>query len=94
MYGTVAKMRVKPENREAIKQVMAAQMQGAQPAGYIRSSVLTENDGDVQWLFVVFEDRASYDANANDPAQHERYTAFRALMEADPEWHDGTIEEE
>ena len=32
-------------------------------------------------------------ANADDPAQNERYTAFRALMEADPEWHDGTIEE-
>ncbi|HLB39099.1 MAG TPA: antibiotic biosynthesis monooxygenase [Actinomycetota bacterium] len=93
MYGTVAKMRVKPENQETVKKVMDAQMEGAQPAGYLRSLVLSENDSDVQWLFVVFEDRASYDANASDPAQHERYMEFRALMEADPEWHDGTIEE-
>ena len=93
MYGTVAKMRVKAENVEAVRKVMATQMEGSQPAGYIQSYVLSENDSDSQWLFVVFEDRASYDANANDPAQHERYTAFRALMEADPEWHDGANEE-
>jgi len=93
MYGTVAKMQIKAENVEAVRKVMADQMAEAQPAGYVRSYVLSENGSDTQWLFVVFEDRASYDANANDPAQHERFTAFRALMEADPEWHDGTIEE-
>ena len=31
--------------------------------------------------------------NADDPAQHERYVAMRALLAADPEWHDGAIEE-
>ena len=41
----------------------------------------------------MFEDKASYMANADDPAQNERYMEFRALMEADPEWHDGAIEE-
>jgi quinol monooxygenase YgiN len=93
MYGTVAKMRIKPENVEAVRKVMASQMESAQVAGYIRSYVLSENDSDTQWLFVVFEDKASYTANADDPAQNERYMEFRALMEADPEWHDGTIEE-
>ena len=93
MYGTVAKMRVKAENVDAVRKVMAAQMEGAKPAGYIQSYVLSENDGDTQWLFVMFEDKASYMANADDPAQNERYMEFRALMEADPEWHDGTIEE-
>ena len=93
MYGTVAKMRVKAENVDAVRKVMAAQMEAAKPAGYIRSYVLSENDSDTQWLFVMFEDKASYMANADDPAQNERYMEFRALMEADPEWHDGTIEE-
>jgi quinol monooxygenase YgiN len=93
MYGTVAKMRVKAENVDAVRKVMSAQMEGAKPAGYIRSYVLSENDSDTQWLFVMFEDKASYMANADDPAQNERYMEFRALMEADPEWHDGTIEE-
>ena len=93
MYGTVAKMRVKAENVDAVRKVMAAQMEGSQPAGYIRSFVLSENDSDTQWLFVMFEDKASYMANADDPAQNERYMEFRALMEADPAWHDGAIEE-
>ena len=93
MYGTVAKMRVKAENVDAVRKVMAAQMEGAKPAGYIQSYVLSENDSDTQWLFVMFEDKASYMANADDPAQNQRYMEFRALMEADPEWHDGTIEE-
>ena len=93
MYGTVAKMRVKADNVDAVRKVMAAQMEGAKPAGYIQSYVLSENDSDTQWLFVMFEDKASYMANADDPKQNERYMEFRALMEADPEWHDGMIEE-
>ena len=93
MYGTCAKMRVKKENVETLQKVMDAQMQGDPVPGYIRSYVLSENDSDVQWVFVVFEDRASYDRNADDPAQHERFVEMRALLEADPEWHDGMIQE-
>jgi quinol monooxygenase YgiN len=91
MYGTVAKVRVKPENREPLRKLTEGEDYG-QVDGYISSSVLYENDSDVTWLFVTFRDRASYDANANDPAQNERYMAMRALMDADPEWHDGEIE--
>ncbi len=93
MYGTVAKMQVKPENRETIKKVMDAQMEGRTVPGYVGSYVLMENDSDVNWLFVMFEDKASYEANADDPAMHEQYMEYRALLEADPEWHDGTIAE-
>jgi hypothetical protein len=31
-------------------------------------------------------------ANADDPVQDADYREYRALMEADPEWHDGEIE--
>ena len=92
MYGTCAKMRVKAENVEALQKVMADQMSEPVP-GYQRSYVLSENESEDFWLFVIFDDRASYDKNANDPAQHERYTAMRALLEADPERHDGTVME-
>jgi quinol monooxygenase YgiN len=90
MYGTVAKTRVKPENREALQKVTAGQDYGSIP-GYVSSYVLYENDSDVAWLLAIFEDRASYDKNADDPAQHERYVEYRALMEEEPEWHDGEI---
>jgi len=34
---------------------------------------------------------ATYDANADDPKQHEMYLKYRALLEEEPEWHDGEI---
>jgi quinol monooxygenase YgiN len=91
MYGTVARMHVKPENREPLRTLSQGQDYD-QVEGYVTSYVLFENDTDVAWLLAVFSDRASYDANANDPAQHERFMQMRALMDADPEWHDGEIE--
>ena len=92
MYGTCARMRVKAENVETLQKVMDEQMSVPVP-GYVKSYVLSENDSDAHWLFVIFEDRASYDKNADDPAQNERYMAMRGLLEADPEWHDGMIVE-
>ena len=59
MYGTCARMVLKPENREKMQ--------------------------------AIFEDRATYDANADDPKQHEMYVKYRALLEEEPEWHDGEI---
>lgn len=92
MYGTVARTRVKPENRDKLRAVFARQMEDAPIPGIVASYTLWENDGDVAWLFAVFEDRATYERNADDPAQHERYLEYRALMEEEPEWHDGEIE--
>lgn len=91
MYGTVAKTRVKPENRAALRELFEAQAY-EEVDGFVASYTLWENDGETAWLVAVFRDRESYERNAEDPAQHERYVAYRALMEADPEWHDGEIE--
>lgn len=90
MYGTVARTRVKPEQREDLVKLMERQKYD-DVAGFVDSYMLYENDSDVVWLFAIFEDRESYDRNADDPAQNERYTEYRALMEDDPEWHDGEI---
>lgn len=90
MYGTCARTTVKSENREALRAVFARQP--ADTDGYIGAYTLFENDSDVIWMFAIFRDRESYDRNANDPRQHEQYTAYRALMEDEPEWHDGEIE--
>jgi quinol monooxygenase YgiN len=92
MYGTVARTRVKPENREALQKVFSSRTEGQMPPGYRAGYLLFENDSDVAWLLAVFDDRASYDANADDPEQHQMYVEYRALMEEEPEWHDGRIE--
>jgi quinol monooxygenase YgiN len=92
MYGTVAKMSVKAENVEALRELMDRQMKERTIPGYIASYALRENGTDTTWLFVMFEDKASYEANADDPAMDAQYREYRALLEADPEWHDGEIE--
>ncbi len=92
MYGTVARTRVKAENHDALRKIFEQQTAGGAPAGFVSGHTLFENDSDVVWLFAVFSDKASYEANADSPAQHEQYLAYRALMEDEPEWHDGEIE--
>ena len=92
MYGTVARIRVKPENREAFRKVTEGQGYD-EVAGFVTSYVLFENDGDTAWLFAIFTDHEAYERNADDPAQHERYLEYRALLEDEPEWHDGEIEQ-
>ncbi|MBI4493776.1 MAG: hypothetical protein HY690_13370 [Chloroflexi bacterium] len=37
----------------------------------------------------IFSDRASYEANANDPEQDKWYRRMRDHLEADPIWEDG-----
>ena len=91
MYGTVAKTRVKAENRDKLREVMGKQTAANVP-GFVAGYMLYENDSETAWLFAIFEDRATYDRNADDSAQNERYVEYRALMEADPEWRDGEIE--
>jgi quinol monooxygenase YgiN len=90
MYGTVARMVVKPENREKMRAVMEGDTRKV--AGAIGTYTLMENDSDNLWLLAIFEDKATYDANADDPAMNETYVQYRALLEEDPEWHDGAIE--
>jgi quinol monooxygenase YgiN len=92
MYGTVARTRVKPENRAKLREVFQAQGARRSVPGMVKAYTLFENDSDVAWLFAVFEDRASYDRNADDPEQDRDYQEYRALMEDEPEWHDGEIE--
>ena len=90
MYGTCARTRVKPENRNALRDLMESQGY-TEVEGYKTSFILWENDSDVAWMLAVFENRELYYKNADDPAQNERYLEFRALLEDDPEWHDGEI---
>jgi quinol monooxygenase YgiN len=92
MYGTVARTRVKPENRDKLKEVFERQGRDRARPGMVSAYTLFENDSDVAWLFAIFEDRATYDANADDPAQNADYLEYRALMEDEPEWHDGQID--
>jgi quinol monooxygenase YgiN len=92
MYGTIARMKVKQENVQKLRDLMSEVEQREVP-GYRASHILVPDKWNDEILMAVFfDDKASYDKNADDPAMHEDYLRYRALLEADPEWTDGEWE--
>ena len=88
MYGTVAKLRVKPGCTE---QWLQTEMDVHSP-GFIASYVFqSDEDADKFWLVALFENKETYVANAESPRQHERYTQLRQNLASDPVWHDGEV---
>lgn len=90
MYGTIAKFRIKPGKEAELEHL--SREEHAEIAGILFQHVY-RMDTDPQELYLVvgFESEAAYRANAESPEQHARYEAYRALLESDPEWHDGEI---
>lgn len=96
MYGTVARMRVKPGQKQALLGIVQEwnrerrpKVKGAQ-TGYI---LFPDSDPNQAIMMAVFDDKDTYKANAADPGQDEWYQRFRELLDADPEWTDGEIQE-
>ncbi|MCA1646043.1 MAG: antibiotic biosynthesis monooxygenase [Chloroflexi bacterium] len=94
MYGTVARMRVKPGRQEQLQKLNDewVDRRGRQVSGYVASYVLRpDNQPDELILLAIFKDRESYRANASDPEQDRWYRQMREQLEADPEWTDGEM---
>ena len=91
MYGTIARLRVK-EGAEAELNRLNEEYKNLNVPGYLGEYVY-RMDADPRecYLVVLFTDKESYQKNAESPEQNERYQQFRALLDADPEWHDGEI---
>ena len=94
MYGTIARLRVKPGRQQALQDMIKEwdskrmpKVKGAIP-GYI---LKPDNDPNGALLMAVFEDKESYVANAQDPEQDKWFRQFRANLDADPDWTDGEI---
>lgn len=90
MYGTIARLTIKPGKEEELSR-MGREM-SAQIPGLVSEYVYrTDANAHELYLVVVFESEQAYRDNANSPEQHARYEQYRALLSADPEWHDGHI---
>ncbi len=90
MYGTIAKLRVKPgmENElERLSREEQTEIEG------IAFQYVYRMDDDPQDLYLVvgFDSKESYHKNAESPEQHTRYLSMLDLLEREPEWHDGEI---
>lgn len=91
MYGTVARMQVKQGmGQQFVELGRAFQAEGV--PGLVAEYVYQmDADPTAYYLVVVFDSKESYWANARSPEQDARYRRMRALLESDPEWHDGEI---
>lgn len=91
MFGTVAKMTLKPGSTEKMRS-LGEQQEAREVRGFRFSAVFQSNsDPNETWLVVGFDDEASYRANAEDPETNKMAEQMRELMAAPPEWHDGEI---
>ncbi len=89
MYGTVARMSI-PHERIGELQALMTEIGRRGIPGFRGSHMLIPDDGRDQVLLAVFfDDKDSYVRNAEDPAMHQDYLRYRALLDADPEWTDG-----
>jgi quinol monooxygenase YgiN len=90
VFGTVGRMKVKPGKLDELVALMnedPREVDGS--VGYFLYRL--EGKEDELILAVVFRDKESYFANADDPAQDESYRKMVALLEGPPTWEDGEI---
>lgn len=91
MYGTIAKMKVKPGALESLKRFAKSESDGS-IKGFLGQYVyqMDDNPGEL-YLAVMFDSKESYIANADSPEQNERFLEMMEYLSAEPEWHDGEI---
>ncbi len=91
MYGTVARLQLKPGMEARLSEEMKT-YENLKIDGYVNTIVYRLDGGaNEYYMAVVFRDKASYTKNADDPAQDKRFQTFRAFLASDPEWHDGEV---
>ena len=89
MYGTIARVKIDPAKVEELKEL--GRRIGVAPGQIARYVYQMDADPGELFLVVVFESNDAYWANAQSPEQNQRFKGLRALLLADPEWHDGEI---
>jgi hypothetical protein len=95
MYGTIARLHPSP-GREDDLIAYGNRIREIEVPGYRASYVFRPDtnpyDRPTLFLVAVFDDRATYRANADSPDQNERYLELRSMLDDDPEWIDGAFE--
>ena len=91
MYGTIARMKVKPGALDALKR-LGGEQSGQNIKGYVGQYVYQmDDDPNELYLVVLFDSKESYQANADSPDQDARFGELMQHMAAEPEWHDGEV---
>lgn len=91
MYGTVARLRIKPGVEQKLMQIGRRRDIREIPGGLWQAIYRLDDKPNEYLLAVGFESKEAYEANASSPEQHQRYLELREMLTADPEWDDGEI---
>ncbi len=92
MYGSIFHIRVKPGQEKRLIEMLHEweQERGPRVKGALGSFLLKKDKQPGEYIGVaIFQDKASYQANANDPEQDRWYRRMRELLLQDPLWEDG-----
>lgn len=90
LYGTVAKMKLKPGAEDKMMKAMEGPQGG--PEGHVATYVFkSDADPNVHFVATIFESSSAYKKFADSPEQDKRFHQMRELLAADPEWHDGEV---
>jgi len=98
MYGTIARIHPLPGREEQVRALLDSWNRERAPhvagsrGGYLFRPDQNRDGRPTLYLIAMFDDEASYRANANDPGQHAWYLRLRELLADEPEWTDGTFE--
>ena len=91
MYGTVARLRVKPGMEDKFR-AFREEVSTNPPPGHVAFYVYQmDADPSEYYLVVIFKSKEAYHANAASSEQDAAYRKLREVLATDPEWHDGEI---
>jgi len=91
MYGSVSRWRVKDGQQQELEQLLN-ELMGEMPPGSLGVAVYrSDADPREYWVAGRWDSKDAYTSNSNAPGTDAGYRRLRALMEGDPEWHDGEI---
>ena len=90
MYGTVAKLTVKPGQVDALRSAMASSS-SSHLGGVAAYVYQMDEDPNVLYLVVMSESKAAYQADADLPETNADYEKMLQFLVAEPEWHDGEV---
>lgn len=91
MYGSVSRWRVIDGKQSEFERLLAELMQEVPPGS--RGVHVYRSDADPQeyWTAGSWDSKDAYRANSDRPNTDANFRRLRALLESDPEWHDGEI---
>ena len=91
MYGTVARMQIRPGAEPQLMALSEAYAATTVP-GYVGAYLYRmDNEPNTYFMAVIFESREAYHANASTPTQDRLYHQMLSGLEEPPVWHDGEI---